>query len=68
MICECWYHPDDRYNVGITFTTQENAIELVKNGMIEPGEIAIYSVKADTWAEAMTIHHEIQGYEPYVPF
>lgn len=27
----------------------------------------VYSIQAETWEEAMTAHHEAQGWEPYRP-
>ena len=31
-------------------------------------EELIWTIEADTWEEAMTKYHELQGWEPYVPF
>jgi hypothetical protein len=33
----------------------------------EVGASLLYIVKAESWEEAMAIHHLRQGFEPYVP-
>lgn len=71
-IYECWAVPEedqdpDEGATALTFTTPENALAMKAKGLMEPGEIPVYSVRADSWDEAMTIHHEVQGWEPYKP-
>lgn len=34
---------------------------------LKEGALA-YTIEAESWIEAMTIHHQKQGWEPYVPF
>jgi len=70
-IFECWGVPEELVDLedpvcGITFTTRENAQKMSKNGVIEPIEVPLYSVRAETWEDALIAHHEIQGWEPYV--
>lgn len=60
-IYECWETAD---GTEISFGSQ----------LGEPSELdrvngffARYSVRANSWNEAMQAHHEIQGWEPYKP-
>lgn len=64
MIYECWT-TDDEDTTGCLFTTPENARRMIETKVIvgEPR----YSIRADSWDEAMTAHCEIQGWAPYVP-
>lgn len=36
-------------------------------GDLDEDAEAIYSIKAATWEEALSVHHDIQGWTPYVP-
>jgi len=71
-IYECWAVPEEDQDpeegaTSITFTTRENALSMKTKGQLDPGQIPFYSIRADSWDEAMAIHHEVQGWEPYKP-
>lgn len=39
------------------------------NGNLDmDASVKLYEIQADDYNSAMTKHHEIQGWEPYVPF
>ena len=63
-IYEAWGLINEKAN---TFSNVAGCKHLQDIGLMEPEHIALYSFKAESWTEAMTIYHEIQGWEPYKP-
>lgn len=64
MIYEAWGSIDTGAH---TFSTSEGIRDMLSKGMMEEGDEHLFSIRADSWEEAMTIYHEAQGWEPYRP-
>lgn len=62
-IYEAWGLPNEMAD---TFSTVTGCADLKSKGLMD-NSVALYSVRASSWSEAMTIYHEIQGWEPYKP-
>lgn len=67
MIYECWTDPEDAECIGLTFTTAQNARKLLVDGVLATTSVPLYSVRAESWDDAMMAHYEIQGWGSYVP-
>jgi len=63
MIYECWR---DKYS--LTFSEKTSIEQMRKSGSLHKNARKLYTLTAFSWEEAMTQHHEKQGWEPYVPF
>lgn len=70
-VYECWSVPEELMQAddarSICFSTRKNALSMKAKGQMEPNAIPIYSIRADSWDEAMKAHHEVQKWEPYRP-
>jgi hypothetical protein len=64
QIFEAWDDPD---NNSIAFATIESINSQKSKGLISERAVFLYRVKADTWEEAMAVHHQKMGWEPYKP-
>lgn len=63
-IFEAW-HDEDK--CCITFAPPEGIAEERASGDISEGAVFLYRVEADTFEEAMAVHHIKMGWRPYVP-
>lgn len=50
------------------FSTVEGCQDMKMSGIIEEECVPLFSIRAKSWTEAMTLYHEIQGWELYKPF
>lgn len=66
VIYEVW--GDIESGIGTLITTPENIKHMKDHGLIDEFEGPLYSIRASSWTEAMTYHHEHNGWEPYKPF
>jgi hypothetical protein len=64
QIYEAWEDPEDN---SITFARVESIEYQRSKGLISTNAKLLYRVEAHTYEEAMTIHHEKMGWEPYQP-
>jgi hypothetical protein len=64
QIYECWLDPADN---GTHLSTLQNAREHRKRGQLSEAATLSYAIVAESWEEAMAIHHVRQGWAPYVP-
>lgn len=62
IIFEAWEDEE-----GITFSTQENIVDHKKKGLLSIDAKLLYQIAADNYDEAMTLHHNKMGWEPYKP-
>lgn len=62
LIFEVW--EDDE---SVMLSTPENILEHKKNGLFVGRPKLLYKIEADTYEEAMAIHHIKSGLEPYKP-
>lgn len=51
-----------------TFSTQEGIVAQRKVRLICKYATLAYEFEAENWDEACKIHHEKQGWKPYIPF
>lgn len=63
-IYEVW--GDIESGIGTTVSTQEGIKEMKDMGLLDD-EHPLYSMRASSWNEVMTYHHEHNGWEPYEP-
>lgn len=49
------------------FSTVENIKEQLANGLLTKQAKLLYRIEADTWEEAMSLHHIEMGWSPYIP-
>jgi hypothetical protein len=61
---QCWISAEDDE---ITFSTEENIEILRKQNLLGKDPVLVYEFQSDSWVDAMTEHHQRQGWEPYVP-
>lgn len=52
---------------GVTFSTIENIEDFKKKGLLSQKAKMLYQIEANEYNEAMVIHHEKMGWEPYKP-
>ncbi|HBA71220.1 MAG: hypothetical protein A2X82_17650 [Geobacteraceae bacterium GWC2_55_20] len=64
QIYEAWDDPD---NDCVSVGTVESITDQMKKGIISSRAFFLHRVEADTWEDAMTKHHEIMSFAPYVP-
>jgi hypothetical protein len=64
-VYEIW--GDAESGVGTLISTQKGISDMRSKGLVEPELSPLYSLRASSWEEAMTYHHEHNGWEPYVP-
>lgn len=65
-IYEAWEFSDGDV-VEISFSTQSGIQDQRTKGLLSPNAKLLHTVRAKTWEEAMTIHHQLMGWEPYKP-
>lgn len=65
-IYEVW--GDSVSNVGLLVSTQEGIADMSRRGLIEPELSPLYSIRAESWDEAMAYHHAHNDWEPYNPW
>jgi hypothetical protein len=64
-VYEAWGQNDESPSVVFG---ESNAIdEDRKSGVLTSAARLLHRFEAKTWEEAMTIHHELMGWEPYKP-
>ena len=51
----------------VVFASATSIAEQRSNGLLPASAAMLYTVKADTWEEAMAVHHLRMGYRPYRP-
>ena len=51
----------------VTFTLAENIPDLRQRGLLEPDAKFLHRIDADTFEEALAVHHLRIGREPYRP-
>ena len=54
-------------NGSVTFTLVENIPDLRQRGLLEPDAKFLHRIEADTFEEALAVHHLRMGREPYWP-
>ena len=64
-IYEIWGRVED--GVGNTVSTPEQCLIMKRSGLIEKDNVPLYSVRTETWEEAMQIHHDHNGWGKYEP-
>jgi len=62
QIYEAW--SDDE---GVTFSTVEGIKEQKEKGLLSANAKLLHTIEAETYEEAMAMHHEKMGWEPYKP-
>jgi hypothetical protein len=62
-IFEAWLDPEG----DVTFASAASAAERRAKGLLADSAVLLYVVEADTWEEAMAVHHLRMGYQPYRP-
>lgn len=62
IIFEAWEDDD-----GVTFSTQENITDFKQKGLISSEAWRLYQIEAQSYEDAMVLHHEKMGWEPYKP-
>jgi len=60
---EAWQDSDGE----TTFATASSITERRSKQLLSASAIHLYSVEANSWEEAMAIHHLRMGYAPYKP-
>lgn len=50
---------------GITFSTKANIIGYKKIGLLSEKAKFLYQIEASSYKEAMELHHQKMGWEPY---
>lgn len=64
-VYEVW--GDAESGIGTLISTPSNIEHMRVNGLVEDELTPLYSIRG-TWNQAMTYHHEHNGWEPYKPF
>lgn len=62
IIFEAWEDDD-----GVTFSTQENINDYKQKGLISSKAWRLYQIEAQSYEDAMVLHHKKMGWEPYKP-
>lgn len=62
IIFEAWEDEES-----VTFATADSIADQKLRGLISSDAVLLHTVEADTFEDAMTIHHVKMGYEPYKP-
>lgn len=72
-IYEAWGRVEWDGPYACTFSTVEGCADMLAQGLMNDFDdppnplVPLFSVRAKSWEDAMTIYHEIQGWEPYKP-
>lgn len=61
-----WQAWDDR-DGGVVFAPASRCVELMRQGLLPENALLLYDITARTGEEAMTLHYERMGFEPYEP-
>jgi hypothetical protein len=64
---EAWAEGDGPTWTSITLATAEGIEEQRAKGLLPPNSRLRYRIDADTWEEAMAVHHVKMGWSPYQP-
>lgn len=64
IIYEVWSDDDA---TSLSVAPASLMVDLKRLGRVTDATKPLYSIRAASWTEAMKAHHEIQGWEPYVP-
>lgn len=65
LIFEIW--GDVETGIGTTLSTPENCAHMYKHGLMEPGEVPLYSIRCNSALEAMQFHYDHNGWGTYTP-
>lgn len=61
-----WQAWDDNSG-GVVFAPSQRCIELMEQGLLSQSAILKYEIEASTGEQAMTLHYQAMGFEPYKP-
>ena len=62
IVFEAWEDED-----GITFSSQENIDDHKEKGLLSSDAKLLHQIEANSYEEAMILHHQKMGWEPYKP-
>ncbi|GHA76763.1 hypothetical protein GCM10007067_12540 [Lysobacter bugurensis] len=62
-VFEAWQDPEG----DVTFASASAIAEQRSKKLLAASAALLYTVEANTWEEAMAVHHLRMGYEPYRP-
>lgn len=52
---------------GITFSSQENIGDHKEKGLLSSDAKLLHQIEANSYEDAMILHHQKMGWEPYKP-
>ncbi len=52
---------------GVTFSTQENINDQKEKGLLSGSAKLLHQIEANSYEEAMLLHHQKMGWESYKP-